>query len=281
MQVPGFDAAAASASRPRLGSAKELVDLERYPLDDLGSPRGMALLALCREQLATMGVVMLPDFVTDAALRTMTTEAARVAPLAYRSDVVGNPYLEPVAAGFPDDHPQSMVERTTLGAVAYDEIPEDFALRRLYEWDQMLVFLAAALGQPAIFRYADTLGALNLAVMLQDDYLRWHFDQTDFVVSLALQEAEAGGDFEYVPMIRGEGRENFPKVRQVLLGDAASVHRLPVTPGALILFAGRHSLHRVTPIRGERPRLMALLGYDTRPGVVSSEHLRYMRYGRS
>ena len=52
-------------------------------------------------------------------------------------------------------------------------------------------------------------------------------------------------------------------------------------PGALVLFQGRYTIHRVTPIKGKALRLVALLGYDTKPGVVSSEHLRYMRYGRT
>ena len=51
-------------------------------------------------------------------------------------------------------------------------------------------------------------------------------------------------------------------------------------PGSLVLFQGRYSLHRVKPIHGERSRWLALLGYDTKPGVMSSDHLRMMRYGR-
>ena len=39
-------------------------------------------------------------------------------------------------------------------------------------------------------------------------------------------------------------------------------------------------IHRVTAVRGARARIVALLGYDTRQGVVSSEHLHYLRYGR-
>ena len=35
--------------------------------------------------------------------------------------------------------------------------------------------------------------------MGQGDELQWHFDQTDFVVSLAIRDAEVGGDFEVVP----------------------------------------------------------------------------------
>jgi hypothetical protein len=47
-----------------------------------------------------------------------------------------------------------------------------------------------------------------------------------------------------------------------------------------MLFEGRRSLHRVSPVRGPRPRHVALLAYDTRPGTDSSLLLKRVRYGR-
>jgi hypothetical protein len=67
----------------------------------------------------------------------------------------------------------------------------------------------------------------------------------------------------------------------VLAGsEDAGVSVVPMTPGTLMLFEGRHSLHRVSPIRGSRPRHVALLAYDTRPGTDSSPLLKRVRYGR-
>jgi hypothetical protein len=112
------------------------------------------------------------------------------------------------------------------------------------------------------------------------DQLWWHFDQTDFVVSLALQSSTAGGDFEYVPRIRREDDERYDAVAVLLAGAEDEVVRLPMEPGTLVLFQGRYSIHRVTPIEGDVPRLVALLAYDTKPGTCSSELLRAFRYGR-
>lgn len=260
-------------------SPQSHVDLSRYPIHDLEAAAD--LIATCRAQLSESGVMTLPGFLTPAAVKLMTDEAQSVADDAYWSTVEGNAYLEPTDESLPVDHPRRMTESTRLGALAYDQIPGTHALRQLYEWDGLLRFLGRALGREPLYRYADTMGALNVAVMRDGDYLRWHFDQTDFVVSLALQEATEGGDFEYVPYVRRPGDECYPAVREVLQGKSGAVRRLPVTPGTLILFEGRYSIHRVTTIRGDRQRLMALLGYDTKPGVVSSDHLRYMRYGRT
>ncbi len=53
-----------------------------------------------------------------------------------------------------------------------------------------------------------------------------------------------------------------------------------MTPGTLMVFEGRHSMHRVTPIKGDRPRYVALLAYDTKPDTDSSNRLKMVRYGR-
>src|SRR5262249_3844556 len=149
-----------------------------------------------------------------------------------------------------------------VGAVAYDLFPATNLVRRLYEWDELTRFVGAIMELDAIFPYADPLGALNLAVMVDGDQLQWHFDQTDFVVSLALQDADAGGDFEVVPCTRPAADERYDAVKRVLDGDHAGVVTLPMTPGTLLVFAGRHSLHRVSPIAGQTPRLVGLFGYD-------------------
>jgi len=47
-----------------------------------------------------------------------------------------------------------------------------------------------------------------------------------------------------------------------------------------MVFEGRKSLYRVSPIAGPRPRYVALLAYDTKPGTDSSELLKRVRYGR-
>jgi hypothetical protein len=109
----------------------------------------------------------------------------------------------------------------------------------------------------------------------------WHYDSTDFVVSLAVQASEAGGEFECARRIRSDEDENYDAVARVLGGDLRDVEVFPFTPGTLMVFQGRHSLHRVSPVRGPRPRYVALMGFDTKPGTTSSDLLKRVRYGRT
>ncbi|MDQ1466066.1 MAG: hypothetical protein QOH10_481 [Actinomycetota bacterium] len=257
-----------------------LVDLDRYPILDLDAPDAAALAQRCRDELDRSGVSILPGFLTASATATAVAESEALAPLGHPSDVEGTPYLELPADGWPEGHPRVTWDHTRLTAVAYDSFPAGSLLRTLYESDALLAFLARALGFE-VFRYDDPLGGLNLAAMYEGDRLAWHYDQTDFVVSLAVQESESGGDFECVPMTRRADDEHYDVVAAILAGDESRVVTIPMTPGTLMLFEGRHTLHRVTDIGGARPRYVGLFGYDRKPGTCSSELLRAVRYGRT
>jgi len=165
--------------------------------------------------------------------------------------------------------------------VAYDQFPSGSGLRSLYEWDPLRELIRRLLDEPVLHRYADPLGALNLAVMTDGDELGWHFDQTDFVVSIALQSSERGGHFECAELIRTAHDEQYERVAAVMDGDPEGrVRVVAMEPGTLLLFAGRRSLHRVSTVEGDRARHVALLGYDTASGTRSSESLQRVRYGR-
>ncbi len=256
------------------------IDVARYPLTELGSPEGAALVARCRAQLAADGACELPAFLRPEALARMQREAREIAPQAHYQRGAATPYLEIPAEHWPADHPRKRWNPFRVGAVAYDLIPPAHALRQLYEWDGLTRFVAACLGEARLYFYADPLGALNLAVMGDGDELEWHFDQTDFVVSLALVPAERGGDFLYAPRIRSDADESHADVAAVLDGTSPRVRHVPMEPGTLLLFQGRHSIHAVSKIHGARDRLVALLSYDRKPGTCASPLLQQGRYGR-
>jgi hypothetical protein len=233
-----------------------------------------------RAQMRATGAAEIPAFVRPEALDQFVTDARALAPRAHPSGGLGTVYLGFPDESFPLDHPQQWLGNYGVKAVAYDLFPPDSPTRRLYEWDELRRFVAAILELDVVYPYGDPLGALNLAVMTDGDELQWHFDQTDFVVSLAVQDADEGGDFEVAPRIRSADDEHYGDVAEVLAGARDRVVTLPMTPGTLLVFAGRYSLHRVSPIVGSTPRLVGLFGYDTKPGTMSSDLLKEVRYGR-
>ena len=259
-----------------------LVDLDRYAVTD---PDGTGRLVVERHaaELRARGVSVLPGFVRDAALADLVAECDALAAGSHHQDVQGTPYLElPDPAAWPGAHPRVTWARSSVRTVAYDRFDEATSpLRALFEWEPLRTFVGRILGREPLHRYADPLGAMNLAVMVEGDELGWHFDQTDFVVSLAIQSSAAGGEFENVQLIRGDDDERYDEVAAVLRGDLVDrVTTEPMTPGTLMLFEGRWSLHRVTAVVGPVPRYVGLFGYDTKPGTMSSELLKVVRYGR-
>jgi hypothetical protein len=256
-----------------------IVDTERYPVHDLD--RARSAIGTASTGVRGKGVAILDGFLRPAALAEIVAEADRLAPLGHAEDVAGTPYLNLPDESFPVDHPRQYVSRSALTAVAYDLFPPNSLLRALYEWDAFVGFVSAVLGRSSLYRYADPLGALNVATMYDGDELGWHFDQTDFVVSIALRSSEKGGEFEAASRVRGDDDQCYDDVSRVLRGEAdASIETIPMMPGTLMLFEGRYSLHRVTPIQGAVPRHVALLAYDTKPGTDSTELLKLVRYGR-
>lgn len=252
-----------------------MIDATKYDLNDEN------LIDACRRQIAATGICVLPDFLTPMAVDLLCKQSDASAPNAFRSASLATPYLGPADPDFSPGHPRNTVARSSVEVVAYDQFSRDDSLRLLYEWDPLLEFIGRCLGVGELFRYADPFGALNLAVMRDGDSLAWHFDMTDFVVSIAIQSSDRGGHFENASQIRSNENPNYENVERVINGAADELVRTEsMTPGTLMLFNGRWSMHRVTTIEGTVPRYVALLAYDTKAGTDSSDTLKLSRYGR-
>ncbi len=111
-----------------------------------------------------------------------------------------------------------------------DLLPEDFGARRIYASDEVLAFVAAALEKDVLHRSADPLDGVNMTVYEQGDELGWHFDQSEFSVTLMIQRSQAGGEFEYAPMVRTPDDERYDAVRSVLIGETPA-KKLASDPG--------------------------------------------------
>ena len=108
----------------------------------------------------------------------------------------------------------------------------------------------------------------------------WHFDTNEFTITMLLNAAESGGHFEYVPNLRTAEGECYADVSKVLEGDSSRVIRLDLEPGDLQLFLGRFSLHRVTKNSGSTDRLLLIMSYAERPGMIGSLHRTRELYGK-
>ena len=235
------------------GVVNRLIDLDRYPIAEPEAPASRSLVRRCRDAIRQDGYCRLPAFLTPDATRTMVEQAG----------------------------PLLRLLNTRVGSVACDRLPKDGLLCRLYDWDPLVRFIGAVLGKQAFYRMADPLGAVSINVFTEGGGHAWHFDESEFTTTIMLQTAERGGHFECVPRIRPEEGEDYDAVERVLDGRVESVRRLEFEPGALLIFGGRRSIHRVTTIEGGQPRLVAVLCYGTEPDLTNSDLVRELFWGRT
>lgn len=260
----------------------ELVDLDRYPIDDLASDGAKALVASIRARMAESCICALPNFLRPEALRHMVAEAEALVPLAFSGPTEASPYFfkydTDQLQSLPIGHPRRIKTPRRLSQIAYDLIPPQTAIWRLYNCDALTRFLSDSVGEP-LYRSGDRYQALNISVMEEGGCQQWHFDTNEVNITLLLQASDGGGEFEYVPLIRSADDENYDTVKRILEGGRDGVIQLAQEPGMLVLFKGHRSLHRVAPTRGKRRRLQTVLGHNTRPGVVGSLESSILHYG--
>lgn len=253
----------------------DLVDFDRY----LAPERRSEVIAEAHAAMAAEGSVSLENFVTPAALQVMLREALQVEPVAYRRDKTYSAYLAHEATG-EADHPTRRLHRYALSAVANDQLPADGALQALYHDRQFANFVAELLQEPQLHPLGDPMLGLTLTFLRDGDEHGWHFDANDFVVSLLLQDAQEGGEFEFAPFVRSADNPQFETVAAIMdgKGDLRSTRAMP---GTLSIFVGKRSLHRVTPVRGSRTRVIALFSYDRVPNLVHDESVHMRTFGRT
>ncbi|MFD5138422.1 arpA protein [Streptomyces sp. NPDC058378] len=259
----------------------QVVDTDHYPLSDPGHAETRAVVARARRELAEVGCTVLPDFIRPSLQEVLRQECAALAPDAYFDVETVNVYNIDVDADLPEDHPGRRTFERGNAFVARDRIPSDTLIGRLYAHESFQRFVADCFGLPRLYELADPLSGLVLNVVRPGMEHPWHFDTNEYTVSMLTQEAREGGSFEYCPNIRSAEDERFDDVRGVLDGTGARrPERLPLCPGDLQLFKGRYSLHRVSPVRGDRARHSAIFAYSERPGVIGSVSRTRQLFGR-
>jgi hypothetical protein len=260
-------------------TASDFIDLDRYPIDQPGRARD-ALIAEAREAIDSVGCAVLKGFVRAERLPALVAECDRTAEFGHRNFNRTNPYFTTDREDLPASHPLRRFYDRSNAFVPADHFGDDSILRAIYEWPAFAPFIQQALGEERFYRYADPLADVIVNLAEAGGGFPWHFDTNNYTVTLAIQNAEHGGDFEYSPYLRTPTDENYAGVERVLDGDSSLIRTLRLEPGDLQIFKGRYSLHRVTPLAGRRLRYVAIFSYVEEPGMVGSPERARQLYGR-
>ncbi|MEN8709620.1 MAG: hypothetical protein ABF310_06350 [Paracoccaceae bacterium] len=260
-------------------TAHELINLDAYPIHQEGAQR-QEVLTRVRADLEFDGCAVLKGFLTPQGIRTLRDEADLVADQAHQSFNRTNVYFTSDDPSLPKMDPRRQFYDRSNAFVPADNFAKTGPLRSIHDFDGFDQFLKDCFEQDTFYRYADPLADVIINTATEGNGFPWHFDTNNFTVTLAIQNAEEGGAFEYAPAIR-EGSENFEEVSRVLEGTSDKVRVLELEPGDLQLFRGRYSLHRVAPLTGQRPRYVAIFSYVEQPDMVGNPERTQQLYGRT
>lgn len=260
---------------------RDILDLDRYPLDQPDSDTWAELVARCRADLARDGMFNLDGLMRE---EIAADEVTRLAPAfesqSFHHERDHNIYFLDHIDELPDDHPALIRRNTSNQTLCADQLGAS-ALTRLYEWPAFAHFLAATMGRPALYTMDDPLARINVMSYHEGQTLNWHFDRSEFTTTLLLQAPEEGGEFEYRTDLRSETDPNYHGVARLLRGEDPEARRLTLAPGTLNVFKGKNTPHRVTAVRGAKERVIAVFSYYDRPGVMFSAAERAGFYGRA
>jgi hypothetical protein len=262
-------------------NVKDVLDLQRYPLDKVGTPQWHALVERCKSDLAGDGMYNLEGLVRPAALSQIVTEVRPVMDtLSFTHTREHNIYFLKAIPDLPDDHPALTKTKTINHTVCADQIPQSI-VTHIYEWAPMIMFLSATMGKDALYPMRDPLARMNVMAYRDGEQLNWHFDRSEYTTTLLLQSPEEGGDFVYRSDLRTADNPNYDGVAKLLRGDDPDVKTLKVSPGTLNVFRGRNTAHKVGTVKGKRERLIAVLTYYEKPGVMFTREEQIGFYGRT
>ena len=257
-----------------------LLDLERYPLDRLGSEAGQQLVRQCIDDLDRKGMFTLKGFLRSEAVDAMLPDLLqRMEGESFTHEREHNIYFDDKLKGVSPNHPALTRVKTVNHTLCGDQLAEP--LRQVYLWSGLTGFLAQVMNKPALYPMDDPLACANVMGYFEGEGLNWHFDRSEFTTTLLLQAPRQGGEFEYSHELRSDTDPNLEGIARLLRGEDSKVASLPLGAGDLNVFKGKNTAHRVTPPMGDRARVVTVFSYYETPGRMFSDEENMGFYGRT
>ncbi len=262
-------------------SLQAILDLETFPVDQPESSAYAGLVDRCRTDICAHGLCNLEGFLRpQAASKIATVLEPEFETNAFRHARRHNIFFKKSVPGLATDDP-ALTEFETVNHTLCEDQLAGTLISALYHWPAMARFLADVMAKSAIFPMRDPLAGVNAMAYGDGEALNWHFDRSEFTVTLLLQAPKAGGVFEYRTDLRTADGPNFAGIARLVSGEDRQVETMDVAPGTLNVFRGVNTPHRVTPVVGDQKRIIAVFSYYDRPGVSFSDEERLGFYGRA
>lgn len=147
------------------------------------------------------------------------------------------------------------------------EVPD---LDELFMTQKSILHFISSVMQTKLYPSTDPYGKFYANIFHEGDGLNYHFDRSEYSISLILQPSEEGGEFQFLP----NSRKIIETWDEMILDEEDIVKAVPhsqmkkpqLAAGDLYLFRGQNSLHRVSEVT-KGTRINMILTYNTEPDV--------------
>lgn len=259
----------------------DILDLDRFPIDQPDKPEYATLVAQCQAALVEDGMYNLVGFLRlEHAQSAADALKPEIASKSFTHNRKHNIYFKKELEYLPVDHLALTEFQTKNHTLCADQLVEN-TVTKIYQWPPLAAFLALTMGKEKLFIMDDPLAKINVMAYQAGETLNWHFDRSEFTTTLLLQAPVSGGHFEYRTNLRTADDPNYEGVAKLLRGEDPKLKSITPTPGTLNVFRGINTPHRVTEIRGDRERIIAVYSFYDRPGVIFSPEEQIGFYGRT
>ncbi|MDB5984423.1 MAG: 2OG-Fe(II) oxygenase, partial [Pseudomonas sp.] len=183
---------------------QDILDLQRYPLDQEGSAQWQALVDSAKAELRANGMFNLKQLLRpEAAQLAAQALQPRMDSESHVHKRLHNIYFKPDIADLAPDHPALRQVETVSHTLCADQIDDSIVLR-IYQYQPLIRFIAAAMDKPLLHVMEDPLARANVMSYRENQALNWHFDRAEFTTTLLLQAPEGGGEFQYRSDLRSD-----------------------------------------------------------------------------
>ena len=229
--------------------------------------------------LENEGILIFNSFINNQGLISLKKEADDLKDLSYKSTSEYNVYVSEYDDSFPNDSPRNRIMSTSKKCIPNDLIPNDSILQTIYDSKIIRSFFMDLLNKKDLYPYSDPLSSININYYDKGDALGWHFDNSDFTITLLIKNCEKGGIYEFFNDMRyKDGKEDYNFVEKIL-DNKITGNKVDSFEGDLMIFKGNKSIHQVTAVE-EGERILVTFNYNEAEGIPLSEQSRKTFFGR-
>ena len=230
-------------------------------------------------ELEKKGILVFKNFINDKGLDQIEQEAIKLKSKSFKSSSEYNVYVQPYDPNFSKNSSRNRVMKTTKRCIPNDLISKNSFLVEIYNSMIIKKFFCDILNVNKLYPYNDPLSSININYYNKGDGLGWHFDNSDFTITLLVKNCLNGGQYEFFNKIRyKKGAEDYEVISKIL-DEKLKGQKVQSQGGDLMIFKGKESIHRVTKvIKGER--ILITFNYNINEGVSLSKESRKTFFGR-